>query len=125
MIGGYEDADDSDYLRHDPILKIACGRVPVPERELLASQPTISRWENHVSRQEISAMRQCFLDQFINSYSQPPTESVLDIDGWDDPTYGKQELSSFHGYYGQHMYFPVLINEAREWLPLGQKGTGR
>ena len=47
-----------------------------------------------------------------------PLHIVLDIDGWDDPTYGKQEKSAFHGYYGQHMYFPVLINEANSGFPL-------
>lgn len=86
IVRGYEDADDSDALRYDPILKIACGRVPVSEGELLASQPTMSRLENHVSRQEVAAIRRYFLDQFIDSYSQPPVEIVLDIDGWDDPT---------------------------------------
>ena len=49
IAGGYEDANDSNYLRHDPILKIACERVPLPGEELLASQPTISRLENQVN----------------------------------------------------------------------------
>ena len=118
IVGGYEDADDSDALRHDPILKIVCGRIPMPEEELLASQPTMSRFENQISRREISAMRRCFLERFINSYRQAPAEIVLDIDGWDDPTHGQQELSGFHGYYRQHMYFPVLINEAKSGFPL-------
>jgi hypothetical protein len=118
ILGGYEDADDSDALRHDPLLQIACGRLPMPEEELLASQPTMSGFENQISRTEISALRGCFLDRFIKSYHQPPTEIVLDIDGWDDPTHGQQELSGFHGYYRQHMYFPVLINEAKSGFPI-------
>ena len=58
------------------------------------------------------------VDEFINRYQVAPAEIVLDIDGWDDPTHGQQQLSCFHGYYGQHMYFPVLINEASSGYPL-------
>ena len=118
MVGGYEDACDSNFLRHDPIYKIACERLPIPQEELLASQPTISRMENHVNRQEVAAMRRLFVERFIASFDMPPSEIVLDIDGWDDPTHGEQELSGFHGYYGHHMYFPVLINEATSGYPL-------
>ena len=118
FVGGYEDANDSDYLRHDPIYKIACGRLPKPREELLASQPTMSRLENQVNRSEIAAMRRLFLDKFIASYQKPPVEIVLDVDAWDAQTYGKQELSHFHGYYRHHMYFPVLINEAKSAFPL-------
>lgn len=118
LLGGYEDADDSDTLRHDPIYKIACGRLPIPGEELLASQPTMSRLENHVTTAEISAMRRLFIDRFIASYEEAPTHLDLDIDGWDDPTHGEQEGSAFHGYYGHHMYFPVLINEASSGFPL-------
>lgn len=118
LVGGYEDANDSDVLRHDPILKIVCGRLPITGENLLASQPTMSRLENHVTRHEISLMRRQFIDQFIASYEVPPSEVILDIDGWDDPTHGEQEQSAFHGYYGQHMYFPVLINEAVSGFPL-------
>lgn len=118
LVGGYEDANDSDVLRHDPIYKIACGRLPVAEAELLASQPTMTRLENHVSKQEVAAMRSRMVEGFIHRYRVAPEEIVLDIDGWDDPTYGQQQLSCFHGYYGQHMYFPVLINEASSGYPL-------
>jgi hypothetical protein len=118
LIGGYEDANDSNFLRHDPIYKIACERLPIAQQELLASQPTITRLENHVSRQEVSAIRSSMLQGFINRFEIAPEAIVLDIDGWDDPTYGEQQLSCFHGYFGQHMYFPVLINEASSGYPL-------
>lgn len=118
LAGGYEDANDSHHLRHDPIYKIACGRLPIPNEELLASQPTISRLENHVSKQEVSKMRRAMVDGFIENYTVAPKEIVLDIDGWDAPTHGQQQLSFFHGYYGQYMYFPVLINEASSGYPL-------
>ncbi len=63
-------------------------------------------------------MRGRMVDGFINRYQVAPKEIVLDIDGWDDPTHGQQQLSCFHGYFGQHMYFPVLINEASSGYPL-------
>lgn len=118
IISGYEDANDSNRLRHDPIMKIVCGRIPFPDEELLASQPTISRLENSLSKREIKAIRSFFLDKFIQSYSEAPDEIILDIDGWDAATYGNQQLSLFHGYYGHYMYFPVLINEAKSGYPL-------
>jgi predicted kinase len=71
----------------------------------------MTRLENHVGKTEVCAMRSRMVDGFINSYKSAPEEIVLDIDGWDDPTHGNQQLSCFHGYYGQPMYFPVLINE--------------
>lgn len=118
LVGGYEDANDSNQLRHDPIYKLACGRLPLAHEELLASQPTITRLENHISKREVAKMRGQMVEGFINRYQEAPTEIVLDIDGWDDPTHGQQQLSCFHGYFGQHMYFPVLINEASSGYPL-------
>jgi Transposase DDE domain group 1 len=118
LVGGYEDANDSNVLRHDPIFRLACGRSPSAEIDLLASQPTITRLENHIGKAEISAMRSRMVDGFIDRYKNAPEELVLDIDGWADPTHGNQQLSCFHGYYGQHMYFPVLINEAKTGYPL-------
>ena len=115
LVGG--DANDSTVLRHDPIYKIACGRLPLAREDLLASQPTISRLENQVGKREIATMRSRLLAGFINRYPEAPEEIVLDIDGFDDPTHGDQQLSFFHGYYGQPMYFPILINEARSGYP--------
>ncbi len=57
IVGGYEDANDSNQLRHDPIYKIACDRLPALGKNALASQPTITRLENHVSRAENAKMR--------------------------------------------------------------------
>jgi hypothetical protein len=71
-----------------------------------------------VSKREVAKMRSQMVERFIHRYGQTPQEIVLDIDGWDDPTHGEQQLSFFHGYYGQHMYFPVLINEASSGYPL-------
>jgi hypothetical protein len=118
IVAGSEDTNDSNYLRHDPIFKIICDKIPIVGEELLASQPTISRLENRVTELEIKAIRRFFLEKFIQSYSEPPEEILLDIDGWDALTHGHQQLSLFHGYYGHHIYFPVLINEAQTGFPL-------
>ncbi len=118
IAAGYPDANDSNHLRHDPIFKIACQKLPRPGAELLASQPTISRLENQINKQELSAIRRLFIEKFIQSYEQAPEEIILDIDAWDAQTYGEQQLSLFHGYYGHKMYFPVLINEAQTGYPL-------
>ena len=118
IAAGYEDTNDSNYLRHDPIFKIACDKVPLLGEELLASQPTMSRLENQVTKREIKGIRSFFLDQFLQSYAKQPEEILLDIDGWDALTHGNQQLSLFHGYYGHYIYFPVLINEASSGYPL-------
>jgi Transposase DDE domain group 1 len=93
LVGGYEDANDSNVLRHDPIFKIACGRSPKAGTDLLASQPTMTRLENHVGKAEVCGMRSRMVDGFIKSYKSAPEEIVLDIDGWDDPTHGNQQLT--------------------------------
>ncbi len=118
LIGGYEDANDSNVMRHDPIYKLVCDRLPEAGEHLLASQPTITRLENHVDKRDNARIRNVFMNHFIESYAQPPAVVVLDIDGWDAPTYGEQQLSFFHGYYGHHMYYPVRINEASSGYPL-------
>ena len=118
IVAGYEDSNDSNYLRHDPIFKMVCDRVPIVGEELLGSQPTMSRLENQITQKEIKGIRRFFLDKFLQSYDEAPEEIVMDIDGWDAQTHGHQQLSFFHGYYGHHMYFPVLINEATKGYPL-------
>lgn len=118
IVAGYEDSNDSNYLRHDPIFKMICDRVPIVGEELLGSQPTMSRLENQITQKEINWLRRFFLDKFLESYEEAPEEIIMDIDGWDAQTHGHQQLSFFHGYYGHHMYFPVLINEATKGYPL-------
>jgi len=63
-------------------------------------------------------MRGQYIDELIKRHPIAPKAVTLDIDGWDAPTYGEQQLSLFHGYYGHQMYYPVLINEASSGYPL-------
>ena len=57
-----------------------------------------------------------FIDQFIASFDEPPTQITLDIDPFDDPTHGQQQLTFFHGYYGQYQYLPRVITCAENDL---------
>src|SRR3989442_14384103 len=79
IAAGYEDANDSNTLRDDPIFKMMLDRLPETGAPL-ASQPTLSRFENRVSRTEIYRMAKVFLDHFIASYATEPDVIVLDVD---------------------------------------------
>jgi hypothetical protein len=107
---GYEDQDDADTLRRDPLFKLACGRLPVSEPDL-ASQPTLSRLENAVDRHAVEHLAGSLADLYIRERARPgrPTRIVLDLDGTDDPAHGEQEGVAYHGHYRQHMYHPLLI----------------
>lgn len=119
IASGYEDAIDSNQMRKDPILKIACNRLPKDaEEEMLASQATMTRLENRITKQENKSMRRLFVEKYIEQHKSAPEEIVLDIDGWDAPTHGEQQMSFFHGYYDHQIYYPVLINEAKSGYPL-------
>lgn len=107
---GYEDADDSDSLRRDPAVKIACGRSPVTGEDL-ASQPTMSRLENSISRSTLYRIGQAFVEGFIASYHRAPKKIILDLDDTDDPTHGAQQLSLFNAYYDEYCYLPLHIYE--------------
>lgn len=114
ICAGYEDANDCNSLRNDPAFQIACGKLG----KELGSQPTMTRLENKMSKKEISSCRKFFVAEYIRSFKEEPEEIVLDIDGWDDPTYGKQQLTMYHGYYGQYMYYPIMINHAGSGFPV-------
>jgi hypothetical protein len=127
---GYEDGNDSNELREDPVLKIACERLPDDEKEL-ASQPTISRFENSFSRTDLYRIAEVFVDVFIRSYSKPPEGIILDIDDTDDLTHGHQQLTLFNAYHGDYCYMPVHIYEGRSGklittvLRPGKRPTGK
>ncbi len=107
---GYEDQNDADTLRTDPLLKLVCGRRPESDRDL-ASQPTMSRLENAVDRHACLRLAHALVDVYLRQRERAgaPLHIVLDIDSTDDPTHGHQEGSAYHAYYAQHMYHPLLI----------------
>ena len=92
IIAGYEDADDCDALRNDPAMKMACGMRPESDPPL-ASQPTMSRLENSVSRTDLYRIARVIGDVFIDSYETPPEAIILDIDDTEDETHGAQQRS--------------------------------
>jgi hypothetical protein len=107
---GYEDQNDADCLRTDPMLKLVCGRLPETGVDL-ASQPTLSRLENAPSAQDCYRMARALGEMYIVQRGKhgPPPKILLDLDSTDDPTHGNQEGSYYHGYYEQHMYHPLLV----------------
>jgi Transposase DDE domain group 1 len=107
---GYEDQDDADSLRTDPLLKLVCGRWPDRGADW-ASQPTMSRLENAVDRRACYRLGQALLAVCLRERERrgTPRRILLDLDGTADPTPGDQEHSADHGYYRQHRYHPLLI----------------
>lgn len=107
---GYEDIDDHDTLRHDPVLALVSERL-TPKREdcaVLAGKSTLNRLEHgrvaEPMRYQRSittrvALEASLVDLFLEVHDKPPAEIVLDLDATDDPLHGRQEGRFFHGYY--------------------------
>lgn len=107
---GYEDANDCDFLKDDPALKIAVERHPVDDPDL-ASQPTISRLENSVTRKDLMRVGTALLDHFIASYNRPPKVIILDMDCTTDVVHGGQQLRFFNAYENEYCYQPFHVYE--------------
>jgi Transposase DDE domain group 1 len=107
ILADYEDQNDHDTLRSDPVFKIIAGRLP--DDPDLASQPTLSRFENAVTIPDLWRLRDVMVDQFIQAFDRPPRHLTLDLDAVDDPAHGDQQLIMFHGHYDQYQYLPIVI----------------
>ena len=107
---GYEDQNDADALRRDPLLKMVCGSLPEGGPDL-ASQPTICRLENAASMRSCYQIAEILFDLYLSQREKDgaPRRVLLDFDSTDDPTHGEQEGSYYHGYYRQHIYHPLLV----------------
>lgn len=107
---GYADQNDATTLRHDPLLKQVCGRLPLSGVPL-ASQPTLSRLENAVNRRTCYRLAVALVAVYLQERERDgiPTRILLDLDGTDDPVHGTQEGSGYHGDFRQHMYHPLVI----------------
>jgi len=118
MMLGYEDANDVVHLKNDPLFK------DVLQGDL-ASQPTISRFENSMNRNSIFKMAHLWVDRYIESLKGRKSITI-DVDGTDDPTHGNQQLTMFNGYYGQFMYNELLFHDGETGqiiLPILDKVT--
>jgi hypothetical protein len=114
ILAGYADQNDHDQLRYDPVFKLLAGRRTSDDE--LASQPTLSRFENAINIPSLWRLRDVLVDQFLASFDEPPRRLTFDIDTFDDPTHGAQQLTFFHGYYEQYQYQPRLITCAQNDL---------
>ena len=130
MACGYEDANDCNTLRSAPSFKAACDRLPVTGANL-ASQPTMSRFENRITRGDLYRIATAFADAFIASYKHPPEAILLDIDDTEDKVYGSQQLSLFNAYFKGYCYQPLHIYEGQTGklittvLRPGRRPTGK
>jgi hypothetical protein len=123
---GYEDLNDHDQLRHDPVLATLAGKLTPGRSDYapLAGKSTLNRLE--LSRPEpdrykrISADAQAieavFVDLFLDAHSRPPKRIILDLDATDDPLHGHQEGRFFHGYYDCYCYLPLYVFCGRHLL---------
>ena len=108
IAAGYEDCNDADDLRRDPLLKAAAADRP-PSDPDLASQPTLSRWENSVNEYDLERIMAAFVQHYLHRRSAPPDYLILDLDGTDDPCHGAQQMALFHGYYDEKIYHDLVI----------------
>ena len=110
IAAGYEDQDDSDALRTDPVFKMLMGQAPETGSPL-ASQPTMSRFENSINWGMLWRMAEVFLDQFVASYTRAPEVIVLDFDDTADPVHGEQEQACYNSHVGNHCFLPLHVYE--------------
>jgi hypothetical protein len=105
---GYEDLNDHDSLRDDPLLQVVTERG-VDQQQPLASASTLCRFENRMDRKTLAKMAEVFLEQFISSQSSVPEQIILDFDATDDRVHGCQEGRFFHGYYDHYCFLPLYV----------------
>ena len=105
---GYEDLNDHQSLRNDPLFQIISERG-IKDDLPLASPPTLCRLENRVDRKALVAIAKVYVDSFITSYNEPPKELILDFDATDDQVHGNQDKRFFHGYYDHYCFLPLYV----------------
>lgn len=105
---GYEDGNDHQTLRDDPLMQLVSERGIDPDQPL-ASPPTLCRLENRVSRRTLFDIAKVFVDVFIASHGTAPKEIILDFDATNDPVHGNQAGRFFHGYYDQYCFLPLYV----------------
>src|ERR1700746_2669552 len=116
---GYEDLNDHDELRHDPMMAVLAGKLVARREDCapVAGKSTLNRLE--LSRLEPTryhkighnpvAIKRLLVDLFVEAHERPPSEIILDLDATDDPVHGEQEGRFFHGYYDCYCYLPLYV----------------
>jgi hypothetical protein len=107
IASGYEDGNDADALRNDPMFKLAMERLP--EDADLCSQPTISRAENLPDARALLRMGQAMVAHYCQSFRRVPRRIVLDIDDTFDAVHGGQQLRLFNAHYDEYGFQPVVV----------------
>src|SRR6202046_39962 len=107
IAAGYEDGNDADSLRSDPMFKMALDLTP-SDREL-CSQPTISRLENLPDARALLRMGRAMVDLYCESYPNVPKRIVLDIDDTFDAVHGGQQLRLFNAHYDEYGFQPIVV----------------
>ena len=117
---GYEDVNDHETLRHDPVFGVLLGKLTAGRKNCapLAGKSTLNRFELHPRdgatryhriAPEVAALERVFVELFLNAHCSPPEEIILDLDATDDPLHGHQEGRFFHGFYDGYCYLPLYI----------------
>src|ERR1700688_553061 len=116
---GYEDLNDHEELRNDPLLAVLVEKSD-PHQEALAGKSTLNRleltpatasWQERYKKIVLDhgAVDRLLVEVFLEAHGEAPKEIILDLDATDDPLHGKQEGRFFHGYYGHYCYLPLYI----------------
>ena len=139
ILAGYFDYNDANDLRCDPLFQLLADVSPSDEQPL-ASGSTLARFQHAYTRREadrpredrstlfecrrahvkrIEMVNEYFVELFVKTRRRPPKRVILDIDATDDETHGEQQLTLFHGHYGQYQYYPLLVFDGETGFPLG------
>jgi Transposase DDE domain group 1 len=123
---GYEDLNDHDELRHDPVMAVLAGKLEARREDCapVAGKSTLNRLElsrpvatrYHKISHDPAAIETLLVDLFLEAHRQPPQQIVLDLDATDDPLHGRQEGRFFHGYYDCYCYLPLYVFCGRHLL---------
>jgi hypothetical protein len=123
---GYEDLNDHDQLRCDPVLAVLAGKLEASRQNCapLAGKSTLNRLElsrgeptrYHKISHDQTAIETLFVDLFLDAHSKAPKQIILDLDATDDPLHGNQEGRFFHGYYDCYCYLPLYVFCGRHLL---------
>ena len=123
---GYEDVNDHDELRHDPVMAVLAGKLAARRKDCapVAGKSTLNRLElsretatrYHKIAHDPAAIERLFVTLFLDAHRTAPEEIVLDLDATDDPLHGHQEGRFFHGYYDCYCYLPLYVFCGRHLL---------
>src|SRR5258706_868394 len=131
---GYEDLNDHDELRHDPMMAVLAGKLEARREDCapVAGKSTLnwlelSRLEPtryHKISHNPMAIRRLFVDLFLEAHGRPAKQIILDLDSTDDPLHGEQEGRFFHGYYDCYCYLPLYVFCGRHLLAAKLRRAG-